>query len=318
MSLDEMMGQKFLDEKLANMTLEEKLAHMTLEETLQASIDMVNARKAAETKPPAAGPFLMPAPPPEGNEIPRILSPTSTNTFFDCSMKWFYRKVLHLPETRSAALGLGTAVHTALIENFRQKIETKEDLPVDGVRALFIEAFTAQLDQVVWRKDESADHLKDAGETMVRVYMDRAAPAVEPAAVEEPVEGLIGDVPVHGYIDVRDVDGRVIDIKTAARKPSGMLPAYRMQVATYAMLHPLASGQATLSTLTKTKTVDLHQETVEITPGDRKLTGRLYSIARDQMNAGVYAPNRGSFLCSRKYCSHWQQCEDEFGGRVSE
>lgn len=287
---------------------------MTLEETLQASIDMVNARKGAAI----AAPFLMPAPPPEGNEIPRVLSPSSLNTWNDCECKWYARKVLHLPDTRSSALGLGTAVHTALLENLRQKIETKEDLPTEGVQTLFVQAFTGELDKIDWEQGEDPVELKDAGLAMVRLYMDRAAPAIEPAAVEEHVEGLIGDVPVHGFIDVRDVDGRVIDIKTKARKPSGMMPAYRLQVATYAMLHPLASGQAMVSTLTKTKTVDLHQDTIEIAPRDRKLTERLYSIARDQMHAGIYKPNRSSFLCSRRYCSAWQWCEDEFGGRVAE
>lgn len=293
----------------------------TLEEQLAASIALVHARKAEGAAPPptaSADLFVMPKPPPPASGVPTTLSPSSVNTFNDCQLKWYYRKVLHLPEARGAALGLGTAVHAALTENFRQKIETKEDLPVDGVRALFIQALITELDVVLLTKADSADDLKECGETMVRVYMDRAAPGVEPAAVEERVEGFIGDVPVQGYIDVRDVHGRIIDFKTAAKKPAGMMPDYRFQVATYAMLHPEASGSATLATLTKTKTVDLHQDTIEVTPGDKKLTARLYSIARDQMEAGVYGPNRKSFLCSRRYCSHWARCEDEYGGKVSE
>jgi hypothetical protein len=96
-----------------------------------------------------------------------------------------------------------------------------------------------------------------------------------------------------------------------------MMPAHRLQVTSYAMLSPEASGQATLSTLTKTRTVALHQDSITVSPADRKLTTRLYSIGRDQMNSGVYSPNRGSFLCSRKYCGHWQRCQEEFGGEVS-
>ncbi len=289
------------------------MSPLTLEQQLAASIDLVRAQKA----PAASGLLLMPKPAPAATELPSILSPSSINTFFDCSMKWYYRKVLRLPEARSSALGVGTAVHSALVENFRQKIETREDLPAEGVQAMFIDAFTEQLDTITLAKNESADELKNMGEVMVRLFMHQAAPAIEPAAVEEPVAGVIGDVPVHGYIDVRDTAGRIIDIKTAAKRPSGMMPAYRLQIATYAMLHPAASGLATLSTLTKTKTLALHQDTVEITPADRKLTTRLYSIARDQMAAGVYAPNRASFLCSRKYCGHWERCEAEFGGEVT-
>lgn len=286
---------------------------MTLEDQLTASIALVNARKAE-----ASGIHIMPDPPPPGSEIPRVLSPSSVNTFLhDCSLKWFYRKVLKLPETRGSALGLGTAVHTALIENFRQKIETREDLDVPGVSAIFTGALIEEMDTVKLQKDESWDDLKEAGEVMTRVYMERAAPGVDPAAVEAKVEGLIGDVPVHGYIDVLDVHGRVIDIKTAKRKPTGITPAHQLQLGTYVILHPQASGDAQLVTLTKTKTVDLHTESAVITPADRTFTERLYSIARDQMQAGLYAPNRASFLCSRKYCGYWAQCQDEFGGVVA-
>lgn len=306
---------------------------VSLEEQLTASIAIANAQKAvprtealppgtSESEDPAATRradlFLMPKPPPPSSEVPTRLSPSSVNTFLhDCSLKWYYRKVLKLPETRGAALGLGTAVHTALIENFRQKIETREDLDVSGTQALFVYALIEQLDEIKLQKDESADDLKEAGEVMVRVYMEQAAPAIEPAAIEEHVEGFIGDVAVHGYIDILDVDGRVIDIKTAKKKPAGMMPSYRLQVGTYAMLEPRSNGTAQLSTLTKTKTVALHQETIAITPADRKLTTKLYSIARDQMVMGIVAPNRTSFLCSRKYCSHWQRCEAEYGGQVA-
>jgi hypothetical protein len=243
------------------------------------------------------------------------------NTFLnDCSQKWFYRMVVHLPESRTAAFGRDAAVHAALLENFRRKIETQKDMETGDVRAFFIGAFTEELDHISWTKDlwESVDELKNIGEEMVRVYMDHAAPTVEPAAVEEPMEGFIGDVPAHGYIDVRDVRGRIIDIGMAARKPARTKPAHRLQVATATMLSSQASGQATLSTLTSTKTVALHEETIDVTPADRKLTTRLYSIAQERMNADVHAPVRSSSLCSRKYCSFWKRCEAEFGGEVSD
>jgi hypothetical protein len=94
-------------------------------------------------------------------------------------------------------------------------VPTKEDLDMDGLRAMFIHALVEQLDTIALAKGEAPD-LKENGEAMVRGYMDQAAPAVEPAAVEEHVEGLIGEVPVHGYIEVRAVDGRIIDIKTTS------------------------------------------------------------------------------------------------------
>jgi CRISPR/Cas system-associated exonuclease Cas4 (RecB family) len=148
--------------------------------------------------------------------IPEVLSPSSLNCFQDCSAKWYYRKVLQLPEERSASLALGSAVHVALGENFKQKIHTHEDLPFAGVQAVFRDAFEEQLDGTVLAPEDDADDLRSCGETLVRVYMDQAAPSIQPAAVELHVEGEIGGVGVHCFVDLLDVNG---DDSTRSRKP---------------------------------------------------------------------------------------------------
>jgi hypothetical protein len=288
----------------------------TLEETLAASIVLAHQRKASiqVDKETVSNLFLMPKPaaPPPDSAIPAVLSPSSVNCFGDCSARWYYRKVLQLPEARGGALILGTAVHHALIENFRQKIETKKDLDGENVRAEFLKSLYDQFEVDPPPLDEW-DDLMYAGLAMVRVYMEQAAPSVQPAAVEEHVEGVIGGVPAHGYIDVRTVDGRIIDIKTAKKKPVGITAAHRLQVSTYAMLDPEASGEVTISTLTKTRTCALYQDSASILPPDRKLTEKLYSITNDQMQTGLVAPNRASFLCG-KHCSYKGRCQDDYGG----
>jgi RecB family exonuclease len=245
-----------------------------------------------------------------------ILSPSTLSTFLDCEARWYYRKVLELPETRGAALGLGSAVHETIAANYAQKIETREDLPVDGAIAVFMDAFTRQLDEIVLDKSDNADDLRSTGEVITRVYMEQVAPRIQPAAVEMHVAGLIGDVAVQGYIDVMDVNGDVIDLKTASKKPSGISPGYRAQVATYAMLAPGASGRARLDTLTKSRTCTAISQTIQVSESDRKYATRLYSIAQEKMRTGLVAPNRSSNLCSRKYCSHWERCTAEYGGDV--
>ena len=72
--------------------------------------------------------------------------------------------------------------------------------------------------------------------------MEEQAPLIQPAAVEMRVEGWIGGIRMQGWIDLIDVDGQIIDIKTAARRPSGVDVDHRFQIATYAQLAPGASG----------------------------------------------------------------------------
>lgn len=280
------------------------------------------ARQSSLFTPPANQNTIKPsapAPAPLPVLVPEVLSPSALNCFSDCSAKWFYRRVLGLPEARTAALTIGSAVHDAISANFRQKIETHEDLPIEGVRLVARDSLERQFDagDVVFDKEETPYSVAETVDALVSVYMSDAAPLIEPAAVDLPVEGSIGGVSVRGYVDLLDVDGRIIDLKTAGKKPSGILPSHRLQVTTYSMITPGASGSGRLDTLTKTKTVRHYAETFEVTPADRKLTERLYSITLDQMKTGLVAPNRASRICGRKYCSFADRCESDFGGVVA-
>ena len=72
----------------------------TIEEQLALSLALIEMRKAGASAPEAAGPevsvsgemaqrpglLLMPSPAPEGNDIPRVLSPSSLNTWNDCEI----------------------------------------------------------------------------------------------------------------------------------------------------------------------------------------------------------------------------------------
>ena len=131
-------------------------------------------------------------------------------------------------------------------------------------------------------------------ERLVAKYMDEVAPTVEPAAVELDVQGEISGVRVRGRVDVLDVEGRLIDFKTASRRPSCVSPDYAFQLATYQQITPGASGQVRIDSLVKTRTVQIVQQAYTVEEPD--------------------CPNRQSMLCSQKHCSFWKHCEEEFGG----
>jgi hypothetical protein len=148
--------------------------------------------------------------------------------------------------------------------------------------------------------------------------MADAAPWTEPQAVELPVEGVIAGVRVQGIVDLLDMKGRIIDFKTATRRPAGITPDYSLQLTTYSMITPGAGGSCRLDTVTKTKTVELVQQSCEIGPEECRFAETLYPMVQEDMRDGIYPPRRGSHLCSRRYCGYWRECEREFGGRVDE
>jgi hypothetical protein len=163
----------------------------------------------------------------------------------------------------------------SLAQNFTQKIESYEDLPITGVVALFRQARAVEREQTEFRDEEDPAELAACGEILLAKYLDEVAPLIEPAAVELRVEGEIAGVSVQGWVDLLDLSGRIIDIKTSARKPGYLEPEYRFQVATYAQLTPGANGEARVDTLAKTKTPSLVTQSFTITDQDLLATREL-------------------------------------------
>ena len=250
--------------------------------------------------------------------IAEVLSPSQVRCFMDCQVRWWFKYRLKCPDSPNAKLALGRAIHAPLAQNFAQKIETHEDLHSFGVVALFREAWANESEEIDFRDDEDPREFAACGEALVNKYMDQAAPRIEPAAVEMRVEGAIGGVSVRGWVDLLDVHGRIIDIKTSARKPSGIDPEYRFQIATYAQLTPGASGEARVDTLVKTKTPALATHSFTVSDQDLLAIHKLYPLARQAMRSGNYMPNRLSLNCSRRNCAYWRRCEHEIGGEVPE
>lgn len=225
---------------------------------------------------------------------------------------------------------MGSAVHEALGANFGQKIDTRTDLPAAGVQAVYLEAW----DKLVrgdmpnrfgkpslpteFRDDELPGELKAQGLALSLKYLEEAAPKIQPTAVELPVTGTIAGVRVRGFIDLLDDSGRIIDIKTGAKKPNEISSDYKFQVASYSQICDSASGHARVDTLVKTKSPQLVHLDCTIDQKDVDATQKLYPLVQNSIRADVWLPNRSHFMCSRRSCGFWRACEREFGGTVGE
>lgn len=209
-------------------------------------------------------------------------------------------------------------------------METRQDLPSAGVKALFDEAWELALKGELpgpygkcalppeFAADEEPNALKTEGEALSVRYLDEACPQIDPAAVELPVRGTIGGAQVRGFIDLLDTSGRVIDLKVTKRTPSEVSPDHRLQIATYRKLCPQATGAARVDSLVKNKKPKLVEQAYIVEDCDLVEIERMYPLVQQAIRAGVFLPNRGNFMCSRRYCAFWRACQREFGGRVTE
>ncbi|MGH9667432.1 MAG: PD-(D/E)XK nuclease family protein [Bryobacteraceae bacterium] len=254
------------------------------------------------------------------SELATLLSPSQVACFTDCSAKWWFKYGLKMPDPKNANLALGIAVHESIGQYFRARMAgAAADLEPEDAAAAFEHAWARQLEgDTVLRDEDDPEEIRATGRILVSRYAAEIAPSIEPAAIEEPVEGVIAGVRVQGKVDIRETNGRLRDIKTASRKPCGVSAQHAFQLATYLQITPAAANVAVVDTLVKTKTPQLIQSFHRIDDQQIRATQRMYPLAQEAMRAGLYIPNRASNLCSRKSCAFWRSCEREFGGRVSE
>ena len=78
-----------------------------------------------------------------------------------------------------------------------------------------------------FREDEEPVALIETGLALVAKYVAEGTPSIQPQAVELPVGGVIAGVRVQGIVDLLDIEGRIIDCKTAVRARAPSCPSAR-------------------------------------------------------------------------------------------
>jgi RecB family exonuclease len=266
---------------------------------------------------------LVPDAPPAASQsqIADVLSPSQVRTYMDCSARWWYKYGLNLPDPKGSSLVRGIVTHRMVELFLRAKASGASPVP-EELAGIFEQIWDEQVSEGSFEPNEDLDKLQAQTATLARMYLDEIAPEIEPAvidgepAIEMKVSGEIAGVKVRGIVDLLDSHGRICDLKTAARKPSGVAADYAFQIATYAEIAPQVTGEAQLVTLVATKTPQLVTMAYRVSESDRQQARAIYPRAQDAMRAGAVLPNRGSNLCSRKHCNFWAACEVEYGGRV--
>ena len=242
-----------------------------------------------------------------------ILSPTSAITYLACSAKWRFRYICGLPDPAGGGAVRGKAVHKAIEYYMRAKMAGVV-LQAADVMAEWDMIFDEAAEGAEFHSYENIAALKASGEVLATKYLTKAAPEIEPAAVEVPLLGVINGVAVRGYADIVTTEGAIIDVKTTSRKPSAIAADHALQLATYVELYEGGNGQARIDSLVSTKEPQLIH--INGTPGakGKQFVERIYPMVVDAINGGLFMPNRSAMNCAR--CPYTSECCEEFGGEV--
>ncbi len=248
------------------------------------------------------------------------ISASSLKLYLQCSLKFYFKKILKLPEPTSPALQLGKAVHAG-IQAFHLGRWRGEAHDEQTVLEAYNKAFVDQeaADPVNYKSGER-EKLLEKGELMLKTYWDSDHAKMEdiPLGVEVKLEEDFAELPspLMGYVDLVRPGNIPVDFKTCAATPNLELEAFNheLQLVTYQILIEQATGEEVeareLVFLVKTKTpkVIVHR----LPPADQAAKDRFWSIAQEAVT-GVYEerfypqPGMACSWCSfRKECSAWR------------
>jgi len=155
------------------------------------------------------------------------LSCSQLKTYSTCSLKWKLGRT-HKPETVSACLPFGRAIHAAIQSYHQARLESR-DITADEMHSVYKASFDEEQTPVEYGKRDDRASLDEKAKNMLQCFAETVVPG-EVIAVEEPIKFELDPAlpPLLGFIDlievVRDDHGNeslvVTDWKTAARKPS--------------------------------------------------------------------------------------------------
>lgn len=251
------------------------------------------------------------------------LSPSAVNLYHNCGEAYYRRYICGDKTPPNAAMLKGTGVHGGAKRNFRQKLETRQDLPVEEVVAAAVDAFDSELPNGVAPDpgdDRSMDvvlgEARDQVVAMARVQSREVFPEYQPTLVEETVRLTLPDAShdMLGVIDLIDERTIVVDHKTGTKAKSQSDVDDNLQLSIYAALHKSLRGELP---------AEVRLET--IINGKREIKRQMLSSTRDEndmqalsyrigvvtagINAGLFMPAPvGSWMCSERWCGYWSTC----------
>lgn len=184
-------------------------------------------------------------------KLQQTVSASRLTCFLQCRLKFFFRYVLAIPKTKTAALHVGNTVHAAL-KAWHKARWLGNPLSLKQLHEEFIKAWEHpetehKLLPVQWEGDEEANRL--TGWRLCEVYLRESKITLEdkPSAVEVSVEADLNQQGLPRLIGIIDLvqHARIIDYKTTASTPNSdkVVHTHEVQTSIYALLYRHNTGQ---------------------------------------------------------------------------
>jgi hypothetical protein len=250
------------------------------------------------------------------------LSVSQLGTFQRCGEQWRRRYIEEEVIPPGIAARIGTGVHKAAETNYKSKMQTGQDMPLDAVQDCAAEAYAKALQDGVFFAPEEASGAKlamaegkDTAVSLATLFHKQLAPQIIPALVEERITLEIPGValPIMAILDLYTEDKALRDLKTTGKKWSDDKAHTSPQPTVYREAIREVTGEyparLVFDVLVSTKTPVL--QTIETVRADEDLQVlvRQFQIMTASIQAGIFPPAQAdSWICSQKWCGYYFSC----------
>ena len=255
------------------------------------------------------------------NERPHI-SPSQIELFGRCPEAWRRSYIEKHKIPPGIAMLVGTGVHEGCAVNFRQKVESRRDLPEADIVEASVEKFRTETAGGYELTDaEAAKGTAALGEAtdqvagLARVVSRDVCPEYQPVLVERSVRialpGASRDL--YGIVDLADEARRVVDYKTAGKAKSQADVDGSTQLTYYAAAHLAVTGEpahhVVMEVLVKTTRPYRQVLISERDSADFSALVSRVNVMLQAVEAGIFPPAAvGCWWCAPKFCGYWSTC----------
>lgn len=262
---------------------------------------------------------------PKAPEAPKkpYISPSQINLYTKCGEAWRRRYIKKEIVPPGVAMVKGTSVHKGAELNFKQKIETRQDLKLKEVVDYSVASFetTIMTDGLLLNQEETligrskvVGSAKDETAKLSKLYIEESAPLYQPKHVE-----VTARIPLpsssHDLLSIADViteHDEVIEYKTGKRwsqEKADNEPQLTFQAVTFRALTGRDPKRIRVENLVNNiKPVRNPVDTTRNADDYQALINRINAVL-DGINKNVFAPaNPGGWWCAKNWCGYWSTC----------
>jgi putative RecB family exonuclease len=264
-------------------------------------------------------------------EPPEAVSVSHLNLYLTCSLKYRFQYVDRLPKLfRSAGMVFGSAIHKAL-EWLHKERKAGRNPPLDQLLRTFEADWHAQCldNEIRFANGDDPENLIVKGKELLSEYYRLPPSKVKDAELffqvplVNPETGEVLAVPLRGVIDLIEEGDVIGELKTSQKSWSLADLPDNLQLTAYSYAYEVLFGRPPkdLKVINLVRAKKPRVETLT-TGREKKDYERLFHLAKEVLRgieAGVFIPNRGCWLCKdcefERDCLEWTGNEEEGGAQ---